>query len=358
MSTVLHATPSPTAPLPNSITDASNQWQLGTMGEWWHKVVVSKRLAHGWILRCPNTQHSYALGLVLAKVLNCQQPPKPGIACNACRNCRWINDNAHPAVITLSPRTLLVHESTNDWPKLLRQKTPKFQKGIHATQIEALESQLAYRSDDTRVVLICDGDITSAENGSNKAVAPPPHELNDVIGSEGNLPGHQFIPLPITMPAMAASPTNKLLKTLEEPPPKCIFLFLTTHEDQLLDTIVSRCQTLPLNSNVEKSSGTLSEDVTDLLTQWVNGGLGSRDNVDDHWHKLQDTVDSPANWESILLAWENLLHQYYRSSTNINFNLYHQQLTAIETCRKQINAYVPAETALKHLLFNLCHEMG
>lgn len=348
--------------LPNSLLAADEQWQLGPMAAWWHQVVATQRLAHGWVLRCPDTIASYGLGLVLAKVLNCLESPAPATACGQCRNCRWIDANAHPAVMTLSPRTLLVKEDTNDWPKLLRQKPPKFQKNIHATQVGVLESQLAYRSSDTRVVIICDADLQPELAVSN---LPYPHELADVLGSEGNLNDHTFTPKPLTQRAMDASPTNKLLKTLEEPPNNCVFLFLTTHEDQLLDTIVSRCQVLALTAPV-KASPSNNAELIDLFTTWATGGLGPRDNIDDHWNTLKNTVGDSPDWASVLTQWESTLHQQYRhngsgnsaeSNSNNHFRTYHAQLQAIETCRQQITAYVSPEPAIKQLLFYLCHEL-
>ena len=43
-----------------------------------------------------------------------------------------------------------------------------------------------------------------------------------------------------------ASSSNAFLKTLEEPPPKAVFLLLTDAPEQLLPTIVSRCQRIDL----------------------------------------------------------------------------------------------------------------
>jgi len=43
---------------------------------------------------------------------------------------------------------------------------------------------------------------------------------------------------------MNISAANKLLKLIEEPPEKTIFILITEHEDQILQTISSRCQIL------------------------------------------------------------------------------------------------------------------
>ncbi len=55
--------------------------------------------------------------------------------------------------------------------------------------------------------------------------------------------------------------SNMLLKTLEEPPPKSVFLLVTEQSEALLPTIVSRCQKLVLS---EKSTA-LSADMRNAL---------------------------------------------------------------------------------------------
>ena len=60
--------------------------------------------------------------------------------------------------------------------------------------------------------------------------------------------------------AMNESAANALLKTLEEPPEKCVFVLLTHQANHLLPTIVSRCQKLiiqtPAAQNVSDWVGT------------------------------------------------------------------------------------------------------
>ncbi len=73
---------------------------------------------------------------------------------------------------------------------------------------------------------------------------------------------------------------NALLKTLEEPPPKC-FLFLTTNnKEALLSTILSRCQIIELR---EKSPDQRTEEVSqnhqevkDLAEKIIKTGVAGR----------------------------------------------------------------------------------
>lgn len=64
------------------------------------------------------------------------------------------------------------------------------------------------------------------------------------------------------------SASNKLLKSIEEPPEKTVFLLLTEQENMLLPTILSRCQAVKFNRL------SISE-ITDYLIK--NKGLQSKD---------------------------------------------------------------------------------
>jgi len=48
------------------------------------------------------------------------------------------------------------------------------------------------------------------------------------------------------MPEFLGKEGNKLLKLIEEPPPKTLFILVTENEAQVLQTIVSRCQLIKI----------------------------------------------------------------------------------------------------------------
>ncbi len=65
---------------------------------------------------------------------------------------------------------------------------------------------------------------------------------------------------------MNVSASNKLLKLIEEPPEKTVFILITDNEEQLLQTIRSRCQVLhfpPLGELVIKDAIQKSENLTE-----------------------------------------------------------------------------------------------
>lgn len=65
---------------------------------------------------------------------------------------------------------------------------------------------------------------------------------------------------------MNSSSANKLLKLLEEPPEKTVFILVAIQEDQILSTIKSRCQILqfPLLSEADIVKGLVEKEGTDL----------------------------------------------------------------------------------------------
>lgn len=76
-----------------------------------------------------------------------------------------------------------------------------------------------------------------------------------------------------------SSAANALLKTLEEPPGSCLLLLISSQPQQLLDTIRSRCQTLPFNRlGTGQISQILQQQIADpeqreLLIRLTEGSL-------------------------------------------------------------------------------------
>ena len=65
------------------------------------KTAISQdRLFHSIILHGNNNYIQYAMALELARQLNCLEDKRED--CN-CQNCRWIRENQHPAIMTISP---------------------------------------------------------------------------------------------------------------------------------------------------------------------------------------------------------------------------------------------------------------
>lgn len=104
---------------------------------------------------------------------------------------------------------------------------------------------------------------------------------------------------------------NALLKTLEEPPNRVIFILATTDPQRVLPTIISRCQRfdyrrIPLDAmvkhlqyivteeNIDISGGALS-----LVAQLANGGMRDAESLLDQLSLLAGTITPDRVWDLV-----------------------------------------------------------
>lgn len=137
----------------------------------------------------------YELAKEISRLLNCKEDKADD--CN-CLNCKWINENTHPAVMTISR---LDNKPEDDGSKTV----------ISVKQSQMIKELLMNTSEFHRVFIFCDRD------------------------NDGNIAGLN----PLNFQDETA---NSLLKIIEEPQPGVTFIFLTRYIDDVLSTIISRSQ--------------------------------------------------------------------------------------------------------------------
>ena len=102
---------------------------------------------------------------------------------------------------------------------------------------------------------------------------------------------------------MNSAASNKLLKLIEEPPEKTILLLITENEDQLLDTIKSRCQLVklfPLSENEVKSALLELEHISE------NEAVKIAQQADGNWNialKLAHDEETEDQFEQWFITW-------------------------------------------------------
>ncbi len=156
---------------------------------------TGKNIAHCILFYGSDIQAQYDLALEVARMLNCTGDHTSDCQC---LNCRWIRENNHPAVLTISK---VDNKPSDDNSKTV----------ISIDQARMIKNDLLVTSDYHRVLIFCDKD------------------------KEGNVAGlNQF--------NFQADATNALLKTFEEPPSNTTFFFLTKDKSDMITTVVSRAQ--------------------------------------------------------------------------------------------------------------------
>lgn len=166
--------------------------------------LASGRLAHAYlIVGAPRG----AAGVLAARVVELLYCTGPGERpCGQCAKCRQIAAHAHPDVLWVEPQ--------------------KKSRGILTEQINAVQEHI-YQ--------------TSFEGGWKTVVFMNADRLNKEA-------------------------SNRLLKTIEEPPRQCLFLLVTDQPSRLLPTVVSRCQHVVVAAGEDVSGGELRTVIVDALT--------------------------------------------------------------------------------------------
>jgi len=102
---------------------------------------------------------------------------------------------------------------------------------------------------------------------------------------------------------------NALLKTLEEPPPRVVFVLATTDPQRVLPTILSRCQRfdfrrIPLQGLqqhlgwiAEQEAIAITPEALHLVAQRAQGGLRDAESLLDQLSLLPPPIEAAAVWE-------------------------------------------------------------
>ena len=157
------------------------------------RAIERDRVPHAYLFSGPSGAPLYDAAISLAMALSCQV--RRGDACGECDACAKIAGAIHPDVVTL-----------------LREGAAQI------VPIESVRTQVIAR------------------------LGLPPHEG----------PVRVFIVEEAT--SLAPPAANALLKTLEEPPARTLFVLCTTAPEQLLPTIRSRCQRIRFAGGAPVSS--------------------------------------------------------------------------------------------------------
>ena len=274
--------------------------------------------ANGFILSGNDISLQYQLTLEIARYLNCTGDKTP--ECN-CTNCSWIRQNAHPAVITISPLDY----------------TEREQKIISVSQIRQLKNALNISSPYFRVIIFTDAKEIPSENSKFHA---PKHPIN---------PERIWSPASLSQKVFGASPSNALLKTLEEPESRVVFLFLTKNKNNLLSTIISRCQCINVLS--PQKSDTDFDCIKPIIDNFP------LKTIDDciQCIKLFEEISKNIKEEILLNKLENYFKQLLENTAEDKDSTRNiiEIIKKIELTKNQLTNFVKEQNAIETLFFSL-----
>ncbi|MGD0036901.1 MAG: DNA polymerase III subunit [Bacteroidota bacterium] len=239
----------------------------------------SGQIAHAYLFYGPEGIGKDALAVEFAKTLNCT---KGGIeACSVCSNCQRMDSFQHPNINFVFALPVGKNEKNGDDPINV----------LTEAQVAEVREQIQMKAKDRYKRI----EIAKANFIKINSVRDIKREAAMSRIEDGK---KVFIIFNADM--MNAEASNSLLKTLEEPLPGTILLLTTSAKDQLLPTIVSRCQLVKcdLLSDAEIETALVVRDNVDksiarLVAQLANGSYSNarRFNLQDMAEERKDVVE-------------------------------------------------------------------
>lgn len=257
-----------------------------------------KPLAHSILLYGNDLNAQYTMAQEIGRLLNCSGDKSDD--CN-CLNCKWIREETHPAVLTISR---LDNKPEGDSSKNV----------ISVKQSEIIRNSLITSSDFHRVFIFCDRD------------------------DDGNIQGLNHI-------NFQDATANSLLKSIEEPSERVTFIFLTRDKEDVISTIVSRCQCFFVPSkNIENYN---CENIKPIIENYWEIKRADAFKLSEKLTNLSDSVPAYKLMEEL----QNYMLLTLKSNPNQNFLI--EDIKNVETAKKEISLGIKPDIVFDELCLKL-----
>ena len=299
------------------------------LSNFFRTAIEQNRLFHSIILYGSNNYIQYAMALEMARLLNCLEDGRED--CN-CQNCRWIRENKHPAIMTISK---------------IDNKTDSSKTVISEDQINMVLDTLVNSSDYHRVFIFCVAEMKTHSYSEMQ-------EYNEFISTGFNLPQEKdedkyWYSKGINTGCFSSVAANAMLKSIEEPSDKVTFIFLTNNKDDILQTIVSRSQAFYVaDSKISVYNVEFFEKYFEQYPEF------NKDYALDFAQTLY-TYQIENNLEPtyIIDCIQYYLTQLIKAniSNSILVNKIYRDIEKTEKSKKMLNAYIKEQTVYEDLAF-------
>lgn len=200
------------------------------------QMVAEGRLPHAMMLCGPSGSGKMALALAFASYLLCENRGDGGDSCGRCRQCAMVAKWEHPDLHFTFPTIKLPSMSPEHKPvsdDFMRQWRQMLSEGPYFSMNRWME-------------------MMGAENQQAIITAGESDGLTRKLSLKSSQGGYKVsvIWLPERMNQECA---NKMLKLIEEPPSRTVFIMVCEEPDKLLDTIRSRTQHIDVRRTDDES---------------------------------------------------------------------------------------------------------
>jgi DNA polymerase III subunit delta' len=225
------------------------------------RAIQNGQIAHAYLFYGPEGVGKDALAIEFAKTMLCTGGDIE--ACGVCSNCQRMESFQHPNLKLVFALPTGKNETNGDDPINV----------LTESQVAEIREQIQAKAKDHYKRM----EIPKANFIKINSVRDIKREAAMSRSEDG-----KKIFLIFNVDMMNTEASNSLLKTLEEPLPGTILLLTTSAKDQLLPTIVSRCQLIKCDSLTETeietalvSRDTLDESPARLIAQLANGSYSN-----------------------------------------------------------------------------------
>ncbi len=266
----------------------------------------------------------YIFSMELARVLNCNGDKTPDCTCI---NCTWIKDVKHPSVNIVSP---------------INYKDDSTKTVISINQSKKITSSLRETSDYHRFFIFCDAKIKQRSANETKSI-----QQYESLGY--NFPEENWTPMPVTSKIFKAEASNSLLKSIEEPPKRTTFIFLTKSKEDIISTIVSRSVVFKLSA---RRILHLGAEFSDILAGYPD--FNTQMALETAF-KAEDFIKSK---EIDIMDFLNDVQEYILNllKTNLNNNqavkMFEHHIKIIQTAKKRIMTSMSPKIVLESMFLD------
>ncbi len=203
------------------------------------QALKNQRLAHAYLFSGPRGTGKDAMAIELAKVLNCERDNQD--ACGECSGCLKFGQLAHPNVKLVFALPVGKNEKYGDSPVA---KLSDEDIGFLREEIQQKARQPYHRITLPKANNIKINSIREIRKESSLTAFEGGKKVFIIIEAEN----------------LSDESANALLKTLEEPQEDTLLILTTSQPDNLLPTIISRCQHIRFGPlTVEEISSALQQ---------------------------------------------------------------------------------------------------
>lgn len=293
---------------------------------------TKRSIAQSIVLYGQDSLAQYYIALDIARQLNCQE--KATYDCK-CINCNWIKNNQHPAVLTITKNDNKPSDDTSS-------------KVISIKQTLMINNSLINSSEYYRVFIFCDSEIGEYSEFEKT-------HLNEFSQLNFKFPQENWLPRPLNREVLIEASANSLLKSIEEPPERTLFIFLTKDKEDIIETIISRsqCFYIPSFNNIEYDTGFVSEVLADYPS------LNKADIISIVSKLLTITEEKGYNYKYVLDCLEYYFAQILKRNpqNKILMQKIKKDIQKIQHAKKETSAYIKPQLIFEDLFFGFCENI-